>query len=358
MAFLWLRDETKPHERRTCLLPEHAKTLVNTGHSIKVESSKLRIIPDHEYEKVGCEIAASGSWIHAEQKYYILGLKELPSNTFPLHHKHIYYAHCYKGQREAQQILSRFKRGGGTLLDMEYLIGENGKPLTVAPAGYLSGYVGAAMGIQLYVQKKLQQPLLLSAPYFIDKKQLLSHTVKLLTKVKKPPSALVIGCKGSSGRGAAELLKELNISPTLWGREETGSPTTLSKLNQFEIVLNCIYSNQAGIPFLTKKDLYREKKLSILVDVTCDMGGISHRFPFYQDTTTFSDPCLKAGPEESPVHVVGIDHLTNWLPLEASHTVAEPLFPLLKDLLGTDEEKLPAPWQATKNKFSEHINDL
>ena len=159
MAFLWVRDETKPYERRTCLLPEHAKTLVDLGHTVKVERSKLRIIPDYEYQKVGCELVPSRSWMNAEEKYYILGIKELPTDIFPLHHRHIYYAHCYKGQSNSNQILSRFKKGGGLLLDMEYLTAENGKPLTVAPAGYLSGYAGAAMGIQLYVQKKLQQPL-------------------------------------------------------------------------------------------------------------------------------------------------------------------------------------------------------
>ena len=107
-----------------------------------------------------------------------------------------------------------------------------------------------------------------------------------------------------------------------------------------------------------EKDLYKEKKLSVLVDVTCDMGGPSHRFPFYQDSTTFSNTCLQVGPEKYPVHVIGIDHLTNWLPLEASHAVADPLFPLLKDLLDAEGNRLPPPWAATKNRFLEKIHEL
>ncbi len=358
MAFLWVRGEIHPQERRTCLLPEQAQILVNKGHTLKVERSKLRIIPDLAYEEAGCELVPSESWVHAEEKYYVLGIKELSKTVPALRHKHIYFAHCYKGQSDGRELLSRFKKGGGTLLDLEYLAKSNEKALTIGPAGYLSGYIGAAMGIQLYAQKKLSQPLKLSKPYFSDKRQLLDHTMGVVSKVKKTPSVVVIGYKGNSGRGAVDFLKELTIAPTLWGREETSCPGTLATISQFEVIVHCIHSDNPGAPFLVESDLYKEKKLSILVDVTCDIGGISHRFPFYSKTTTFSNPCLKVGPAKDPVHVIGIDRLTNWLPLEANYALAAPLFPFLENLLDAEDRGLPPLWEITKNKFLEHIRGL
>lgn len=69
-----------------------------------------------------------GSWVKdAPKDAYVLGLKELPEEDFPLEHVHISFAHCYKQQGGWEKVLSRWPRGGGTLLDLEFLTDDAGR---------------------------------------------------------------------------------------------------------------------------------------------------------------------------------------------------------------------------------------
>ena len=53
------------------------------------------------------------------------------------------FGHAYKGQPAGQVLLRRFRDGGGTLYDLEYLTDETGR--RVAAFGYWAGYAGAAL---------------------------------------------------------------------------------------------------------------------------------------------------------------------------------------------------------------------
>ena len=75
MQQLWLRSEIKAFERRTPLIPIHAKELIKKGFKVFVEKSNKRLYQDEEYKKVGCQIMESGSWERAPLKSYILGIK-------------------------------------------------------------------------------------------------------------------------------------------------------------------------------------------------------------------------------------------------------------------------------------------
>ena len=50
------------------------------------------------------------------------------------------FGHAYKGQHSGRALLQRFKAGGGTLYDLEYLVDEDGR--RVAAFGYWAGYAG------------------------------------------------------------------------------------------------------------------------------------------------------------------------------------------------------------------------
>jgi len=79
-------------------------------------------------EQVGAPLVEEGSWVKdAPKDAYILGLKELPEDDFPLEHVHISFAHCYKQQGGWEKVLSRWPRGGGTLLDLEFLTDDVGR---------------------------------------------------------------------------------------------------------------------------------------------------------------------------------------------------------------------------------------
>lgn len=79
--------------------------------------------------RVGCPLVEKLSWkTDAPADAYIVGLKELPENDdSPLHHTHIFFAHCFKNQGGWKELLHRFDAGNGTILDLEFLNDSNGK---------------------------------------------------------------------------------------------------------------------------------------------------------------------------------------------------------------------------------------
>lgn len=78
--------------------------------------------------RVGCPLVDTLSWkTDAPADAYIVGLKELPENDdSPLHHTHIFFAHCFKNQGGWKELLHRFDAGNGTILDLEFLNDANG----------------------------------------------------------------------------------------------------------------------------------------------------------------------------------------------------------------------------------------
>ncbi len=107
---LWVRDEVKPGEHRVAITPKNAQKLLAAGWRVWVERSRTRCIADAEFAKVGCKLVESGSWrTDAPYSALIIGLKELPQDVAALKHRHIFFAHAFKGQNEAAPLLKRFK---------------------------------------------------------------------------------------------------------------------------------------------------------------------------------------------------------------------------------------------------------
>jgi saccharopine dehydrogenase (NAD+, L-lysine forming) len=94
----WLRAEVKPNEFRTLILPEGVKALLDAGHRVSVERSTDRCVSDADFSAVGAQLVDAGTWENAPLDTIICCLKELPEVDTPLKHRHIYFAHCYKGQ--------------------------------------------------------------------------------------------------------------------------------------------------------------------------------------------------------------------------------------------------------------------
>lgn len=93
---LHLRSEDKFREERSALTPTTAKALIDAGYTVNVEKSPVRIFDDDEFSKIGCTLVPTGSWREVPAEHIIVGLKELPEETFPLKHVHVQFAHCYK----------------------------------------------------------------------------------------------------------------------------------------------------------------------------------------------------------------------------------------------------------------------
>lgn len=119
------------------------------------------------YLRIGCEIAGHGTWRTAPADAIVIALKELPEeDDSPLCHTHIMFGHCYKSQGGWREILARFQRGNGLLLDLEFLVDDKGISSNlflqlrigrrIAAFGYHAGFAGSALGIDLWCHQQLK----------------------------------------------------------------------------------------------------------------------------------------------------------------------------------------------------------
>ncbi|WP_340677430.1 saccharopine dehydrogenase [Paraglaciecola sp.] len=352
-AHIWLRAETKPDEQRTALSPKGVKILIAAGFKVTVECSSQNIFHQVLYQDVNAGVVPQGSWVNAPNDAIILGLKELPEDNFPLVHQHIYFAHAYKKQDGWQALLSRFKQGGGELFDLEYLVDTQQK--RVAAFGYWAGYAGAALAVLTWAnqQQNINPPLVNVASYQ-DKQQLLAELEQAVSQLAIRPKLFVIGAKGRSGRGAVDLAKVLSLDVIEWDLAETQKGGPFAEINQADIFVNCVLINQDLPPFITHGLLKQnDRRLSVIVDVSCDPYGSYNPLPIYQQCTTFKTPCLRID-EHKVLDLIAIDHLPSLLPKESSEDYGQQLLIHLLTL----GDKSQGVWPAALALFKNKIKDL
>lgn len=334
---LWLRAEESQAERRAPLTPQDVEVLIENGTEVTVEKSAHRIFSSRAYAKVGAKLASAGEWRTAPRETVILGLKELPRESTPLHHTHVYFGHAFKGQPDGELLLRRFAEGGGQLLDLEYLVDARGERL--AAMGYWAGFVGAALGVLSWVLRR-RGKVLPPLESFASSDQLLR---RLLVEPNLP-DLLVIGARGRCGAGAVDLVRALGLSHELWGREETQRPETTSRLLEFGVAVNCVENAEPRVPLLTPEALAGKRRLSVLSDVTCDVGNPCNLFPLSDTGTTVEQPVREVAPG---FDLIAIDRLPALLPFEASRDFSAQLLPLL---LGAKEV-----WERARRTFEDHL---
>ncbi|MEU6802043.1 saccharopine dehydrogenase [Streptomyces neyagawaensis] len=315
---LWLRHETRTTERRTPIVPSDARRLVENGVRITVEDSPQRIFPTEAYEEAGCEVTEPGRWPSAPSNAVIVGLKELPDEPAELTHRHVFFGHAYKGQPGAEALLRRFAAGGGALLDLEYLVDDQGRRL--AAFGFWAGYLGAALAV-LHHRGGLQTPLVPMAKEEMEAR---------LRASEGDLTALVIGALGRSGSGARAALDEAGVEPTCWDVAETRD-LDKGALLAHDLMVNTVLTTSPVPPFLTDKDLDApDRRLRTLADVTVDVGSPMNVLPFYDTTTDWDHPVRRLR-EHPPLDLIAIDNLPSLLPREASTDFSTALLPQLLD---------------------------
>lgn len=331
-TLIWLRAETKPLEQRTALTPAGAAALREAGFRVTVEDSPQSIFPIEAYRSLGCDIAKPGGWVEAPENAFILGLKELPEDTFPLVHRHLYFAHVYKGQAGADDVLRRYVRGGGELYDLEFLTFDDGR--RVAAFGYWAGFAGAALAVIAWANKQAgdRRPLgpIRSLP---AQGVLLDQVSAALDRIAARPSVMVMGARGRGGSGAVDLARAAELETIEWDVAETRGGGPFEAINEADVFVNCVLVTRELPPFVTRELLARpDRKLSVIADVSCDPYGPFNPLPIYDACTTFADPCLEIAAGTQPLHLIAIDNLPSLLPLESSEDFGKQLVPCLATL--------------------------
>lgn len=330
MVSLWMRRETCAEEHRAPISPNDALCLLRSGTDVTVERSLARAFAIEDYSDAGCTIADAGSWLEAPRDSFIVGLKNLPRDPGALSHRHIFFGHAYKGQAGADRLLARFVRGGGALLDLEYLTNSANQRLVAF--GRWAGYIGAALAL-LHWNGQLTNPL---QPVSQD----MLHEALAALRDGATPKVLVVGARGRCGRGACEALAVAGVEPTRWDVEETRIIDGEAILAH-DIVINTILVTHRAAPLLTPLDILRpSRRMSVIADVTCDVASSCNALPIYDAPTSWDRPVrrLHAGPP--PLDIIAIDNLPSLLPRESSDDFSATLTPLLLEL-----EEFTAPWQ-------------
>ena len=347
---LWVRAEQRPHEERVGVTPEGVAALVKAGIRVTVEESHVRAIPIDGYAKAGAEIVAENLWPKAPQDAIIFGLKELPDDGTPLPHRHIMFGHAFKGQPAGQVLLQRFKAGGGTLYDLEYLVGEDGR--RVAAFGYWAGYAGAALSLKCWAAQ--QRGTLFGPVGTVASQQALLDQLGTEFKGLSRPRALIIGALGRVGTGAADLCTAMGVAVTKWDMAETASGGPFPQVLQHEIFLNCILARPGCpvfVPASAKTDPTR--KLTVIGDIACDPTSDFSPIKVYDRATDWDAPALRVH-DSPPLDVTAIDNLPSLMPVESSQDYAAQLQPSLLTLTNLGA----GVWGRARFEFDRHCANL
>jgi saccharopine dehydrogenase (NAD+, L-lysine-forming) len=349
MIHLWVRAESRDNERRVGLTPTGAADLLAAGMSVTVETSSDRIIDTQAYLDAGCCIAPAHSWPDAPRDAIIFGLKELPDDGTHLPHAHIMFGHAFKGQTAGHSLLKRFKAGGGTLLDLEYLTNKEGR--RVAAFGYWAGFAGAAVSLKCWIAQQHGAICAPVTPYATAD----AMTAELRADLEPfaPPSALIIGALGRVGSGAGDLCQAMNVAATKWDMAETASGGPFPEILEHNLFINCILAGPETPPFVRPDAPSANRKLRVIGDVACDPDSTFNPVQVYDETTTWAAPATRVY-TAPPLDVMAIDNLPSMLPLESSEDYAGQLLATLMELNGDKN----GVWARARAVFDNHIKAL
>jgi saccharopine dehydrogenase (NAD+, L-lysine forming) len=351
MTHLWVRAEQRANEERVGLTPEGCAALIAAGIRVTVEQSDVRAIPIEGYRAAGAEIAAQNTWPMAPADAIIFGLKELPEDGTPLTHRHIMFGHAFKGQPAGRLLLERFKAGGGTLYDLEYLVDDHGR--RVAAFGYWAGFAGAAVSLKCWLA---QQRGTICGPVgvYAGRDALVAELTEEMRSIEAGrPRAIVIGALGRVGTGASDLCEAMGVQVTRWDMAETASGGPFPQIMAHEIFLNCILARPGTPVFVPADTPTMARDLRVIGDIACDPTSDFSPIKVYDRTTTWAEPALRVH-DAPPLDVMAIDNLPSMLPVESSQDYAAQLLPTLRDLTQLDT----GVWGRAKDTFLTHLQKV
>lgn len=349
MTHLWVRAEQRPNEERVGLTPDGARELIEAGLRVTVEHSSVRAIPIDGYAEAGCDLAPENSWPDAPKDAIVFGLKELPEDGTPLPHRHIMFGHAYKGQPDGQVLLKRFRAGGGTLYDLEYLVDEDGR--RVAAFGYWAGYAGAAVALKCWAA---QQRWDICGPVsVVSGQEALRSDLRADLGDAPLPDALIIGALGRVGTGAGDLCTAMGLSVTRWDMAETAHGGPFPEILDHGLFLNCILARPGTPVFVPKEATTADRALRVIGDIACDPGSAYNPIPVYDRTTSWDAPALRVH-DAPPLDVTAIDNLPSLLPVESSEDYAAQLLTSLLTLNELDK----GVWGRAETEFRTHIGRI
>jgi saccharopine dehydrogenase (NAD+, L-lysine-forming) len=329
---LIIRAEVNPLESRTTIVPEHLSH-ITPYFQVMVESSTARCFTDDEYRKNGAIIVPNNYW-KTSHNSYVIGLKEI-NDTATAEQTHMHFAHCFKEQINSQVSLARL--APSVFIDYEYML--NAEKKRVISFCRQSGKIGCYLALMTYykrVQRFYHAPT--TIPPFDEE-----NYVKMLTEFSAhhKPSVLLIGY-GTVGKRCKEILDQFNIKCTIWTSADIKSKDVILRHN---ILIHAVsLTSHAYPPFLLPEDLrtqsscnkphdlYDPSHLSVICDISCDVGNPRNLLPIYENYTTRDNPVCPL-PCCPSIDLIAISNLPSLEPIRSSTEFSSILINYLPTLL-------------------------
>jgi saccharopine dehydrogenase (NAD+, L-lysine forming) len=355
-----IREGKNPPDRRVPFCPDQLRNLnerYGDQLTFVVESSPHRSYSDREYLDAGIEVSDDIS-----DADVFFGVKEVPVAELIADKTYFFFSHTIKKQRFNKSLLRAVLDKNIRLIDYEVLKDDTGN--RVVAFGRWAGIVGAYNAFWTYGKK--------TALYDIKRASDCKDLAELKSELKNvqlPPIKIVVTGAGRVGGGVKEILEILNIpevetheflhlyfeEPVYtvlksadynrrkadggYDREEfyTSPEKYESHFLKFaeagEMLIAAAYWNPEA-PRLFKLDDINSPdfSLSVIADVTCDIGG---SIPTTLRASTILEPVydvergtgseIPAFGSQTSISVMAIDNLPCELPRESSRAFGQML---------------------------------
>jgi hypothetical protein len=309
---LILRAEASIFEQRTPLVPADVALLIRE-FDVRVESSMTRCFSDETYRAVGATVIPSGTWMEYPHAL-VVGLKglrkgEVPQETQTLFH----FAHGFKQQEGWREILEPLRRA--TFVDYEFMLDDEGKR-TVSFCKQ-AGYVGAYLALMAYYGLVLAGDI--SFKGFVFAEEAMNQFLEGSIPYRERPRILLAGF-GNVGQRVKAVLDRFSLECTVKRR---GDPqVTAEEILSYDIYLHAIQLDMDSppAPFLTEQDLDRERRLRLIVDMSCDLGHSANPLPIYHRYGTREEPIqrLRQSLFQPTLDLIAVPYLPSFDPVRSS----------------------------------------
>ena len=262
--------EKKTKEHRVALIPEDVKILIEAGHKVFVEdyAGEKAGFSNEKYVKVGAEIVSKEEIYNQE---LIVKVKEPSLETIKENQIIMSYLHIEKGQNP--ELVAKLIEKNVTAYAYE-MISVNGR--RAISLGFEAGIVGMFEGLRTYGKTMKENPFenIQTIWAYNNKNEAYLELRKI--DPRNFNAKITIAGYGQVSKGAQEVLAQLSHPPIVLKEEDTvrkGTPKIWEHLSDTDIFFNAVlwYPDQDRV--ITKEDLKRMKKDSLIIDVSCDENG-------------------------------------------------------------------------------------
>jgi alanine dehydrogenase len=266
--------EIKVHEYRVGLVPAAVRELVESGHTVLVESGAANGIgfSDADYQRVGAKIAANAAAVF-EQSDLVVKVKEpQPQECAMLRRGQVLYTYLHLAADKAQA--EALLESGATCIAYETVTAPDGSLPLLTPMSEVAGRMSVQVGAFCLQKANGGRGILLGGVPGVA-----------------PAKVVVLG-GGVAGTNAVEMavglradvtvvdrsVKRLRELATIFGpslRTEYSTQEHVDTLViEADLVIGAVLIAGAAAPKLVTRDMVKRMKPgAVLVDISIDQGG-------------------------------------------------------------------------------------